>query len=169
VYTPSGAFSVNEKAKFRMSYRSEIASDPLTMVATFAHKISRCLTASAPEPPPGGWENQEFASDIAATFLGFGVFQANAAFKMQRNCCGWQSSRLGYLSEAEHSYALALFLRLKSIEPSVALPHCGRNVTSNLKRAVKELDASEVIDDLRAVEFVQPRSQQNSMTRYVMQ
>ena len=158
----------NENPKLKLLYRSEIASDPLKMVATFAHTVSRYLTADAPEPPPGGWENREFATDIAATFIGFGVFQANSAVTMHRNCCGgWRSSRAGYLTEAEHSYALALYLRLKSIEPSVALPHCGRNVTSNLKKALKELDSSDVVDDLRAVDFVQPVSQRNSVARYV--
>ena len=168
--TPDDRASANEKEKFKISYSPEIVSDPLIMVAAFAHNISRFLTAHAPEPPPGGWENREFASDIAATFIGFGVFQANASYKMRRNCCGgWHGSRLGYLTEAEHSYALAIYLRLKSIEPSVALPHCGRNVSHNLKRALKELDASEVIDDLREVKFEQPNSQENSLARYVMQ
>ena len=163
-----GEFSVREKAEFTISYRPEIVSDPLKMVASFAHTIARCLTTRAPEPPPGGWENREFATDIAATFIGFGVFQANASVQMSRNCCGgWQSSRSGYLTEAEHCYALALFLRLKSIEPAVALSHCGRNVSHSLKRALKELDASEYIEDLRAVEFVQLESQQNSVARYL--
>ncbi|MDH4318404.1 MAG: hypothetical protein OEV64_08445 [Desulfobulbaceae bacterium] len=45
------------------------------MIATFAHELSHYLIATAPEPPPGGWESWKFATDIGATFLGFGIFQ----------------------------------------------------------------------------------------------
>ena len=72
------------------------------MVATFAHELSHYLTATAPEPPPGGWDNWEFATDICASFLGFGIFVANSAFSFNQytevDSQGWQSSRGGYLT-----------------------------------------------------------------------
>jgi len=67
---------------------------------------------------------------------------------------GWQTSRAGYLSEAEHSYALAIFLRLKDIDSGLALEHCKKNVASNLKKALKELDETEIIDDLKTVKCI---------------
>ena len=105
--------------------------------------------------PPGGWDNWEFATDITASFMGFGVFMANTAFRFRQyggaGVAGWQTSGGGYLSQAEHSFALALFLRLKDIPASAALPHCDPNVRGFLKRALADLDDSDAIASLRQV------------------
>lgn len=160
--SPQGTFSVNSKNEVKISYNPKLVSDPINMVATFAHEISHYLTAYTPEPPPGGWENWEFATDIAATFIGFGVFQANSAFRFRQfsgaGTMGWQSTRTGYLTEIEHSYALAIFLRLKDIDPNIAQIHCEPNISSYLKKALSELDSSGAIDDLKAVKLVRQNS-----------
>ncbi|MCG7865373.1 MAG: hypothetical protein JAY74_03265 [Candidatus Thiodiazotropha taylori] len=159
--SPLGTFSVNEKNEATITYNPKITTDPIQMVATFAHELSHYLTGTAPEPPPGGWENWEFATDIGATFLGFGIFQANSAFNFRQytsaDAVGWQTSGGGYLTEAEHSYALAIFLLLKEIEPEFAFPHCDVNVRGYLKRALEELEGSNAIVQLRDVVYV-PRS-----------
>lgn len=140
--SPLGTFSVNEQNEVTITYNPKVTANPLQMVATFAHELAHYLTATASEPPPGGWENWEFATDIAATFLGFGVFQANAAFTFRQyasvDAVGWETSGSGYLSEAEHSYALALFLCLKGIDPTSAFAHCKPTVKAYLKRALSE-------------------------------
>ena len=155
---PLGTFSVNEKNEATITYNPKLTADPVQMVAAFAHELSHYLTGTAPEPPPGGWDNWEFATDIGATFLGFGVFQANSAFNFRQyasvEAIGWQASGGGYLTEAEHSYSLAIFLRLKDIDPEIAIPHCDANVQGYLKMALAELDGSDVIDELRAVVYV---------------
>lgn len=159
---PLGTFSINERKEATITYNPKIVSNPMQMVATFAHELSHYLTGTAPEPPPGGWENWEFATDIGATFLGFGIFQANAAFNFSQyssvDSVGWQTSGGGYLTEAEHSYSLAIFLRLKGIEPEVVLPHCDTNVRGYLKKALAELDGGNIIDELKAVVYVPRRS-----------
>ncbi|ODB99325.1 hypothetical protein A3197_14440 [Candidatus Thiodiazotropha endoloripes] len=159
--SPLGTFSVNENNQATITYNPKLTDDPTQMVATFAHELSHYLTGTAPEPPPGGWENWEFATDIGATFLGFGIFQANAAFNFRQHASvdavGWQTSGGGYLTEAEHSYALAIFLRLKGLEPEIAFPHCDVNVKGYIKRALDELDRSNAIAELKEVAYV-PRS-----------
>ena len=157
-HSPLGTFSVNENNEGIITYNPKIVAHPIQMIATFAHELSHYLTGTAPEPPPGGWENWEFATDIGATFLGFGIFLANAAFSFRQyssvESVGWETSTSGYLTEAEHSYSLALFLRLKDIEPELALPHCDRNIKTFLKRALAEIDSSNVIKELRSVTHV---------------
>ncbi|ODB82365.1 hypothetical protein A3194_19100 [Candidatus Thiodiazotropha endoloripes] len=159
--SPLGTFSVDENNEATITYNPKLTDDPTQMVATFAHELSHYLTGTAPEPPPGGWENWEFATDIGATFLSFGIFQANAAFNFRQHASvdaiGWQSSGGGYLTEAEHSYALAIFLRLKELDPEIAYPHCDANVKGYLKRALVELDGSSAIVDLKEAAYV-PRS-----------
>jgi hypothetical protein len=109
--SPYGTFQATEENEVVITYNPALASQPTQLVATFAHELAHYLTATSKEEPPGGWENWEFATDIAATFLGFGVFMANSAFSFSQytnsDSQGWKSSRNGYLSESEHIYALA--------------------------------------------------------------
>lgn len=154
---PMGTFSVNSKNEGVITYNPRIIADPIQMVATFAHELAHYLTGTAPESPPGGWENWEFATDIAATFLGFGIFQANAAFNFRQHTgvesMGWQVTGGGYLTEAEHCFSLAIFLRLKQIDPEVVLPHCRINIKKLLKRALNEIDRSQIIENLNVIEY----------------
>lgn len=165
---PLGTFSANQNRGVTITYNPKIISDPLQMVATFAHELAHYLTSTAPEPPPGGWENWEFATDVAATFLGFGVFVANAAFTFRQysdvDSQGWRTEGGGYLSEAEHSHALAIFLLLKGIPESDALPHCCANVRAYLAKALKELRGSAEIEALRQVEYIQREPPEESAT-----
>ncbi|MCB1634610.1 MAG: hypothetical protein KDI51_08475 [Xanthomonadales bacterium] len=152
---PLGRFSADTSDQVTISYNPALLRDPALLVSTFAHELAHYLTANAPEPPPGGWDNWEFATDITASFMGFGVFMANTAFRFRQyggaGVAGWQTSGGGYLSQAEHSFALALFLRLKDIPASAALPHCDPNVRGFLKRALADLDDSDAIASLRQV------------------
>lgn len=155
---PLGTFAHNENNEVTITYNPKIASNPTQMVATFAHELSHYLTGTAPEPPPGGWDNWEFATDICAAFLGFGVFVANAAFDFQQYTSvgthGWQTSGGGYLSEAEYSYALAIFLMLKNLSYKDAYKHCGQNIKNFLKQAIDELEKNSLIEELCKVKHV---------------
>jgi hypothetical protein len=154
-HNPLGTFSANENREVTITYNPKLTADPIQMIATFAHELSHYLTGTASEPPPGGWDNWEFATDICASFLGFGIFLANSAFSFQQyttaDSQGWETSRSGYLSEAEHSYSLALFLNLKGISLERALKYCDTNIKTNLKQAQKEIGGSSIIDQLRSV------------------
>lgn len=102
-----------------ITYNPLLASQPEQMVATFTHELAHYLTATASEPPPGGWE----------------------------------SSRNGYLSEAEHAYALAIFLGLKKIPIANALKYLKPSIKSMLKKAAKEIRQEEVLDELYEIRF----------------
>lgn len=155
---PLGTFGVSEDEEVIITYNPSLSADPQQMVATFAHELAHYLTATAAEPPPGGWENWEFATDIAATFLGFGIFMANNAFSFNQftdvDAQGWQSRRNGYLSEAEHSFALAIFLALKNIPAEDATRYLKPNLAKMLKRASNEIAKSEFFQELKDVEYM---------------
>lgn len=161
-HNPHGTFSVNEKNEAIITYNPKLVTSPTQMVATFAHELAHFLTSTSPEPPPGGWDNWEFATDIAATFLGFGIFQANSVFNFKQfsgvGSHGWQTTGGGYLSESEHSYSLAIFLILKGILPDIVYPHCDGNIKAFLKKALKELEERPHITDLRKVEHIEQNS-----------
>lgn len=157
---PNGTFLINDDNSATITYNPELTADPETLVATFAHELAHFLTCTTAEPPPGGWDNWEFATDIASTFMGFGVFAANNAFRFQQfhnaTSYGWRTDGAGYLSQAEHSYAFALFLLLLDIPPETAAQHCSQNTRVYLGKALKELRKSTYIEELRAIEH-QPK------------
>lgn len=156
--SPLGTFSTEDSKSITITYNPAIVSDPTQLVATLAHELAHYLTGSCKIAPPGGWENWEFATDIAAVFMGFGIFMANSAFSFNQftdvDTQGWNTSRSGYLTEAEFSFSLALFLMLKKINPKEILPFLDTNVKSYLKKSLKELNGSQAYFDLRKVECV---------------
>ena len=114
-------------------------------------RVSPSLFVQGVASEPGGTFSID--EDGGATFLGFGIFQANAAFGTRQSAEGFSAHRLGYLTQAEHGYALALFLRLKGIAPGEAMPHCCRNARGHLKRALVEIDRDGVAEALAKVAF----------------
>ena len=156
-HNPLGTFQATSSDNVVITYNPSIVRNPTQLVATYAHELAHYLTGSANEVPPGGWDNWEFATDIAATFLGFGIFMANSASNFQQysgvDGQGWTHSRNGYLSIAEHIYALAIFLALKDIPVQSAIPHLKPNLKKLLKKSVSELDNSLLIKKLKLVEY----------------
>ncbi|MBB6521274.1 hypothetical protein [Pseudoteredinibacter isoporae] len=158
--TPMGTFQEKENEEVVITYNPALLNQPSQLVATFAHELSHYLTGSCSEEPPGGWENWEFATDITATFIGFGVFMANTAFGFHQysgpDSMGWQSSRNGYMTEAEHVFSLAIFLGLKDISVETVSPHLKKNLNKLLKKASKEISNGDLIEELKAVEYRPP-------------
>ena len=157
--TPHGTFSLNDEI-VQITYNPALASNPPQLVATLAHELAHYLTATAPEPPPGGWDNWEFATDLAAVFLGFGIFLANSAFNFQQyadvESQGWSCQRSGYLTEPELAFALAVFCKLKLIAPSVATSHLKPNLKKLFKNSNKQLESSSnLISEINAVKYVE--------------
>lgn len=150
--SPHGTFQATNNNEVIITYNPALISQPVQLIATFAHELSHYLTATAKEAPPGGWENWEFATDIAATFIGFGLFMANSAFNFSQfsnsDSQGWKSNRSGYLTEAEHIFALAIFLQLKKLPIEQALPYLKPHLKRLLKRAVKEIEKTGLIESL---------------------
>ena len=152
---PLGTFQVDDKNKATITYNPSLVGNPTQLVATLAHELAHYLTATAGEAPPGGWENWEFATDIAATFLGFGIFMANSAFNFSQftntGSQGWQSNRSGYLSESEHLYALAIFLHLKGESYDRAQDHLKPHLKKLLKKAYKEINSAGFVSELSRI------------------
>jgi hypothetical protein len=161
---PLGTFEVKDDTEIVITYNPSVVTNPTQLVATLAHELAHYLTATASEEPPGGWENWEFATDIAATFLGFGVFMANSAWNFQQytevDSQGWKYSRSGYLSESEHVYSLAIFLELKDIAVENALNHLKPSLKKLLKKCQREIVTTEYIKEILAVKYT-PLSHKN--------
>lgn len=126
-----------------ITYNPASVARPLSLVATFAHELAHFPGFGATEPPPGGEEFEEPATDLLAVYLGFGVFLANSAFNFEQHSDfethGWSWQRQGHLSEGEMVYALAIFCELKDIDSALVLPHLDRDLRKTFKLASAEL------------------------------
>jgi hypothetical protein len=134
---PVGTFSVSQ-GEVTITYDPATVTEPAKLVATLAHELSHYLLHTVQDELPGGEEMHEFATDLMAVYLGFGLFTANQAFNFRQHgdafSQGWQTSGLGYLRERDWAFALAIFSNLRD-EPISALrtklkPHLYSDVVS---------------------------------------
>jgi hypothetical protein len=155
-HMPLGTFGV-EGNRVVITYDPDAVANSLTLVATLVHELGHYLLATLPEPPPGGEENLEFATDLVTVYLGFGLFGANAAFHFQQYqdvmSQGWSYSRQGYLSQREWCFALAVFIALRKLEIADAKPFLKDHLYSDLGKASKYLARNPaLIEKLRNIE-----------------
>ena len=122
--SPAGTFSVQDDGgtqRVEITYNPDLLKAPERLIATLAHELAHYLGATIEEPPPGGEEYHEHATDILSVVLGFGIFQLNStqAFSGYSDpgsgMHGWSMSRLGYLSPKESAFALGIFCTAKGI------------------------------------------------------
>jgi hypothetical protein len=141
---PCGTFSIEEGEGGRVAvitFDPALENDQQALVATFAHELGHYLMATARGTPPGGWELHELHTDLAAVYLGFGIFMANSAWSFGQfqsgGMQGWASRTQGYLSEAALVTALAVYLRLTGGDPAEATPH----IEDYLRKVLSKADA----------------------------
>lgn len=103
--------------------------DPIALVAHFARELGRYLVASFEEPAPGGEKTREAAVELAAVFMGFGLFMANSA----ANQANYQ------LSEGELAHALAMFCLLGRNAPESADKHLNPHLRKHVRLAASDL------------------------------
>jgi len=148
-----------------ITYSPRLVSNITGLVATFAHELAHYLLGAIPVDPPGGPVAEEYATDVAAVFLGFGVFAANAVFTFEQFTdgvmIGWRSSQTGYLNEVDVAYALAVFTELLDIDPKEVRGFLDGNPKSYYKRAVKDMlkRRGDDLDRLRKVASSPSRGQ----------
>lgn len=122
---PAGTFRTRQDGTALITYDPRQLADPMALVATLAHELAHYRTSVFPEPPPGGWEVWEPATDLAAVFLGFGVFLANTRFRFSHfddgHRAGWQWRHQGYLSEPEVLHMQALVSQVMGVPASTTL------------------------------------------------
>ena len=103
--------------------------EPDALVATFARELARLLVETFDEPPPGGAPLHEPAIDVAAVFMGFGVFLANSAIAGPRY----------ELNEGELAHALAMFCLLRELDPRSIDAHLNPHLRKHVRLATRDL------------------------------
>jgi hypothetical protein len=134
-----------------ISYNPSLLADPMAFVATMAHELAHFVVSEIAEEPPGGAENLEFATDMAAIFLGFGVFLVNSSFRFWQSGNSIASRRLGYLSEEQRIFALAMFTQLLGQDPAPISRGIHSQFRRMYRRGLRDVEKSERIQDLRLI------------------
>ena len=158
-HPPAGTFGAPGGASEPIvTYDPQLLSDPSALVATFAHELAHYLLATARTPPPGGHALEELATDVAAVFMGFGVFLLNSAMSFSQyqnfDSQGWHVRRQGYLSERALATALAIFLVLSGGDGKAAAFRLKPYLASDLARAQRFLARAhpQLANDIAALD-----------------
>jgi hypothetical protein len=126
-----------------ITYIPALLQQPQAFIATMAHELAHYLLATAPERPICADDELECLTDLAAIYLGFGVFLANSRFDFRgfqdHTLQGWQMQYAGYLPEADIIHAMALFIRARKIDPTPAHDCLKPHLTKMLKRALRDV------------------------------
>lgn len=115
-------------------YNPEMITRPVVLIATLAHECMHHVLRGLPGLAPGGEETEELSTDLHCISMGFGVFQLAAAENI-----GWH----GYLRQSTRAHALAMFLRVRSINENEALRVLPPRAQSQLRSALKWLDRND--------------------------
>jgi hypothetical protein len=103
--------------------------EPRALIATFARELARNLVDTFDEPPPGGEALHEPALDVAAVFMGFGLFMANSAFDTAAHS----------LNEGELVHSLAMYCLLRKAEPASIDGYLNPHLRKYLRLAARDL------------------------------
>jgi len=134
--------SIENNQRLVIPYNPQQINNPEGMIATYAHILSYHMGRMAKSPPPGGADYWPQATELLAIFLGFGFMFANSAYNFRGGCGSCYNpyaQREAYLSEAEATYALALFCQLKDIPNSEVTPHLKKHLRGIYRKSVKEI------------------------------
>lgn len=102
-------FDKNENGKYEISINEINLGNPEALIATLAHELCHIKLLGEKKME----ENDEYMTDLATVFFGFGVFTSNASFQFSQEYDRWAYSTAGYLNHNEWAYSLALFAFLR--------------------------------------------------------
>jgi hypothetical protein len=118
--TPAGTYHRDRNGSKKISYNPSLLKQPIQLVATLAHELSHALLDDDYANLPVETDLElELLTDLAAVFLGYGIFMSNSAFEYKQfqdgAVSGWSYQRLGYLPQNQLILATAAFALLKDI------------------------------------------------------
>ena len=132
----------SDERRMLVALRSTQLKDPLSLLATMAHELGHVILLGnglvSPQTP-----DHEPLTDLLTVFLGFGIFNANAAGRFRQyqeeRRYGWSMHRLGYLPQEVYGYALAKFVTERNEEKVVWERHLSTNVRAYFRQSQKWL------------------------------
>lgn len=124
-------FEKDENGKYLIAVDEALLSQPEVLVATLAHELAHIKLLGEQRVD----FNDEHLTDLVTTIFGFGLFNANCAFQFNQSFDRWSHSNLGYLSQMEWGYALALLALLRKEENPEWLKYLNKTIKSDFKQS----------------------------------
>lgn len=138
-----------------ISYDPVAAHNLEGLIATLIHEICHAVLFAIPEPPPGALDTEEFATDLATVFFGFGLFGGNQSFRFSQfrddatGSQGWSIGRSGYLGQDEWGFALAVRMLLAGDPPDAVEAYACDGLRAHFRKNEKYLRKNpRVLDGL---------------------
>jgi len=145
----AGGYYTTSGGKALVSINKNSLKDTESLVATMAHELAHVILLgqhglSAESP------HMEAVTDLAAVYLGMGIFTANSLLRAQRwtegNVEGWRIQRKGYISPEMAGWALALFCWSRGELAPRWARHLSTDPGSYLKMGLRYLKRSRTTD-----------------------
>ena len=99
----------HDDGKYHISIETSNLFDPMGLVATLAHEMSHIKLLGEGRIE----ENDELLTDLTTIIYGLGIFSANTDFRFERGKGHWAYRKMGYLSQIEWGYALAVYAQVR--------------------------------------------------------
>ncbi|MEM9573311.1 MAG: hypothetical protein AAF996_17735 [Pseudomonadota bacterium] len=145
----AGTFRIDETGEAVITYAPDLVDNPAGLIATLAHELGHYLNETFDSDPPGDLELNEPATDITSIILGYGIFSANHCLVHESFDSGYRVGKVGYLTEEERIFSLAIFLEMTGRSTEDAAPYLKKYLGKQLKKAMTYLRSEGVVNSLR--------------------
>ncbi|MBD8387071.1 hypothetical protein [Dysgonomonas sp. BGC7] len=138
-YTAGLYFDKKENGKYEISINKTCLSNPESLIGTIAHELSHIKLLGEDKIV----ENDEYLTDLATVFFGFGIFSANSSFHFFKQSDRWGYNSTGYLKFDEWAYCLALFAFLRYEDNPEWSKHLNLTIKKEFDRCMKYMLENE--------------------------
>jgi hypothetical protein len=135
---PNAAGWYQMRAKSNICVAESQLADPMRLMATLAHEVAHEILLRG-EYLTGLEDDHEQTTDLLPTFLGVGIFGANATIRDGSGPTWWAVSRQGYLSSFVLGYAHALFAFVRGEASPDWAAHLRPDAKGTLSRGLRYL------------------------------
>jgi HSP20 family molecular chaperone IbpA len=127
--------------KYHIGLEISESRDPEKIVAILAHEIAHIKLLGEEKIE----KNIETLTDLTTVIFGLGIFNANAAFKFEQDTDYWRYSKVGYLTQMEWAYSLALFAYLKQEKAPNWINYLTPNIKSDFIKSERFISENKEI------------------------
>lgn len=137
---PAGHYHEHDGTAVITVYGGQISTAG-QLVATLAHELGHVRLLGEGRIDRDRRDGEPL-TDLLTVVFGFGIFSANAAFDFSADAVGWQSRRLGYMTEQMFGYALARYSLLRDECEPPWIAHLDPNPRAYMRQALRYLRAA---------------------------
>ena len=125
-----------EDGKYHIGLESKYLAKPEQMIATLAHELAHIKLLGEERLK----KNNETLTDLTTIIFGLGIFGANSAFQFRNSFDSWGYSRVGYLTQMDWGYGLALLAFIKKEKSPDWSKFLTLNVKSDFEQSERFID-----------------------------